>query len=532
MSATPSRRSAPRRSPQPAAAHRRQPRRRTPDVGGTLRDMLIGAAIGAATFTVLAAATLLSFYLYFQLSGRILLGVSAGGVRLGNATAEEAAERLDAAWGSQQGSLTLTDGARSWPMAASELGLTLDASATAQRALAVGRGADFITEIATLTDALLTGYEVEPAVALDEDAARAALEDRSADFATAPQNASIRFEDGQAIAVPGVAGRALDVEATVETLAVNPGVIVRDGELPLTTAPVEPRIGDASAAVAEAQQLLRAPLTVVAYDPIEDERIEWTAEPATIATWLEVEEDDEGLSVTVSPGRLAAGVDDMIAELGQGRTIHVEDHIETLLAALRGGTTATLTVIHEPTSYTVQSGDTLTAIAWKVGMPWWRIRDANPGVDVDALTVGQTLTIPSKNDLLPLPVVADKRIVVDISEQRAWAYQDGEVLREFVISTGIDRSPTQPGVFQVQTHENPAYASIWDLWMPHFLGIYEAWPGFMNGFHGLPTLSGGSVLWADVLGSPASYGCIILGLDEAAWLYDWAEAGVVVVIQE
>lgn len=494
--------------------------------------MLVGASIGAATFTVLAVAMLLSFYLYFQLSGRILLGVSAGGVRLGNSTREEAAAELDTAWSTDQATLALASDEREWTISAAELGLTLDAESTAERALAIGRGEGFVTEIATLTDALLTGYEVEPAVALDEEAARTALEARSADFATQPQNASIRFEDGQAIAVPGVAGKALDVEATVETLAVNPGVIVRDGVLPLTTMPVEPRISDASAAVAEAEQLLRAPLTIEAYDPIEDEHIEWTAEPATIATWLEVKEEDDGLAVTVSPGRLATSINDMIAELGDGRTIRVEDHIETLLAALRSSTTATLTVIHEPTTYTVQTGDTLTSIAWEVGMPWWRISEANPDIDVDALTVGQSLTIPSKNDLLPLPVIADKRIVVDISEQRAWAYQDGEMLREFVISTGIDRSPTQPGVFQVQTHENPAYASIWDLWMPHFLGIYEAWPGFMNGFHGLPTLSSGAVLWADVLGSPASYGCIILELDEAAWLYDWAEAGVVVEIRE
>jgi lipoprotein-anchoring transpeptidase ErfK/SrfK len=100
-----------------------------------------------------------------------------------------------------------------------------------------------------------------------------------------------------------------------------------------------------------------------------------------------------------------------------------------------------------------------------------------------------------------------------------------------VISTGIDRSPTQPGVFQIQTHEINAYASVWDLHMPHFLGIYEAWPGFMNGIHGLPTLSSGRRLWAGVLGRPVSYGCIVMELEAAEWLYGWAENGVVVEIQ-
>jgi lipoprotein-anchoring transpeptidase ErfK/SrfK len=160
------------------------------------------------------------------------------------------------------------------------------------------------------------------------------------------------------------------------------------------------------------------------------------------------------------------------------------------------------------------------------------IVNANPGINPDSLIAGQVIEIPSRDDLLPYPVVPDKRIVISISEQRLWAYGKGELLSKHVISTGIDRSPTQPGVFQVQTHEENAYASVWDLHMPHFLGIYEAWPGFMNGIHGLPTLSGGRRLWGNVLGRPASYGCIIMQLDAAEWLYHWAEDGVIVEIRD
>jgi lipoprotein-anchoring transpeptidase ErfK/SrfK len=112
-----------------------------------------------------------------------------------------------------------------------------------------------------------------------------------------------------------------------------------------------------------------------------------------------------------------------------------------------------------------------------------------------------------------------------------WLYENGEVISDHVISTGMSNSPTLPGVFQVQTHEVNAYASNWDLWMPHFLGIYEAVPGFMNGIHGLPVLSSGVRLWGSVLGTPASYGCIITDLPTGASLFEWAEDGVVVEIQ-
>jgi lipoprotein-anchoring transpeptidase ErfK/SrfK len=133
--------------------------------------------------------------------------------------------------------------------------------------------------------------------------------------------------------------------------------------------------------------------------------------------------------------------------------------------------------------------------------------------------------------MLPLPVVPGKRIVISITEQHMWTYEAGALRSEHVISTGIARSPTLPGLFQVQSHYENAYASRWDLWMPHFLGIYDALPGFTNGIHGLPLLSSGVRLWGNVLGRPASYGCIILDLEAAEELYAWAEDGVVVEIR-
>jgi LysM repeat protein len=187
-------------------------------------------------------------------------------------------------------------------------------------------------------------------------------------------------------------------------------------------------------------------------------------------------------------------------------------------------------VQHAPTTYTVSSGESLWAISLKLGMPMWRIMEVNDGLTTTNIEAGWELTIPSKNDLLPLPVVPNKRIVVDISSQRMTVYEDGEIRNTYIVSTGIASSPTMAGVFQVQTHEINAYASNWDLYMPHFMGIYEAWPDFMNGIHGLPLLSSGTRLWASTLGSPASYGCIILDLAAAEDLYNWAEDGVVIEI--
>jgi lipoprotein-anchoring transpeptidase ErfK/SrfK len=180
----------------------------------------------------------------------------------------------------------------------------------------------------------------------------------------------------------------------------------------------------------------------------------------------------------------------------------------------------------------VQPGDTLVSVARGHGFPVWRLTEANPGIEPGALRPGQQIVIPPVDVLFPLPLITERRIVIDISDQRLYAYEGETLVHDFISSTGIDSSPTISGTFQVLSKEEEAYASSWDLWMPHFIGVYRAGPDFTNGIHGLPTLSSGARLWEGYLGRPVSYGCIVLGLDEAAALYQWAELGTLVVIRE
>ena len=110
-------------------------------------------------------------------------------------------------------------------------------------------------------------------------------------------------------------------------------------------------------------------------------------------------------------------------------------------------------------------------------------------------------------------------------------YENGVIIWDWITSTGLADSPTANGIFQVIEKEERAYASQWDLWMPYFIGVYEAGGNVVNGFHELPFLSNGQRLWAGSLGHPASFGCIILGIPDAEVLYNWVEIGVIVVIE-
>jgi len=125
--------------------------------------------------------------------------------------------------------------------------------------------------------------------------------------------------------------------------------------------------------------------------------------------------------------------------------------------------------------------------------------------------------------------VGNKYILVDISDQHMYVYDGEELVNSFVASTGINNG-TRVGSFSVLDKIPNAYGATWDLWMPNWLGIY--WSGSLeNGIHALPILSSGTQLWAGYLGTPISFGCVVLGVDESQWLYDWADVGTPVDIQ-
>lgn len=122
-----------------------------------------------------------------------------------------------------------------------------------------------------------------------------------------------------------------------------------------------------------------------------------------------------------------------------------------------------------------------------------------------------------------------KYILVDISEQHMYVYENDQLLYSFVASTGINNG-TRAGLFHVQSKIPNAYGATWNIWMPNWLGIY--WSGSLeNGIHALPILSNGAELWAGYLGHPISYGCVVLGSYEASLLYNWAEIGTPVEIR-
>ncbi len=180
-------------------------------------------------------------------------------------------------------------------------------------------------------------------------------------------------------------------------------------------------------------------------------------------------------------------------------------------------------------TYFVQEGETLPQVASRLGVDLSALAAANNLIDSAALVAGQQLIIPPGSANNPASPSGQKRIVVSISQQHLWAYEGDTMVFSFIASTGMGNS-TRIGTFSVLDKIPNAYGANWNIWMPNWLGIYYS--GYLeNGIHALPILSNGQRLWAGYLGTPISFGCIVLGVDESLQLYDWAEVGTVVEIQ-
>jgi len=188
------------------------------------------------------------------------------------------------------------------------------------------------------------------------------------------------------------------------------------------------------------------------------------------------------------------------------------------------------------TTYVVQPGEHLAQIAERYGMSWTILAQVNGMVNADQLYAGQTLIIPTINadgsvdDLgVIAPIISGpgatitvgRQIVVDLSDSRAYAYENGVLVYSALGSTGLPATPTVVGDFSVyskirsQTMSGPGYSLPNVEWVLYFYQGYS--------LHG--------TYWHNNFGQPMSHGCVNLTNADALWFYEWADYGTPVHVQ-
>jgi LysM repeat protein len=174
-----------------------------------------------------------------------------------------------------------------------------------------------------------------------------------------------------------------------------------------------------------------------------------------------------------------------------------------------------------PMTHVVQPGETLSRIARQYGVSMWALAQANAIANPSLLYTGQVLRITEASPGAPAPsVTSGKQIVVVLSQQRTYAYEDGRLVREFIVSTGRAATPTVLGSYTIvrklpsQRMTGPGYDLPGVPWVMYFYQGYS--------FHG--------TYWHNNFGTPMSHGCVNMRTPEAEWLYNWAPIGTSVVV--
>ncbi|NBT36603.1 MAG: hypothetical protein EBT21_00375 [Actinobacteria bacterium] len=121
--------------------------------------------------------------------------------------------------------------------------------------------------------------------------------------------------------------------------------------------------------------------------------------------------------------------------------------------------------------------------------------------------------------------VSGKRIVVDISEQRLYAYENGLLDDSFLVSTARAPHVTPLGEHVVIAklplvhYAGGRGADAYDLgWIPYNLRFYEH-----IYIHYAP--------WNHNFGHTLSHGCVNVSFEDIKWIYEWASVGVPVIVR-
>src|SRR5690606_35183117 len=118
-------------------------------------------------------------------------------------------------------------------------------------------------------------------------------------------------------------------------------------------------------------------------------------------------------------------------------------------------------------------------------------------------------------------ITEGKQIVVDLSEQRVYAFENGVMVFTALVSTGLPATPTVLGDYKVylrydaQRMTGPGYDLPGVQWVQYFYQGYA--------LHG--------TYWHENYGQPMSHGCVNLQNADALWLYNWATIGTPVHVR-
>jgi vancomycin resistance protein YoaR len=261
------------------------------------------AYVVAIAVLVISLAVLIFEWRY---KDRIYPGVTVLGLDLDGLEFESAVALLDYRLNPYQGEqLTLRYGEQLWSVSPSDLGVSLDAVATAVSAHAVGRGARLRDNLQVQVQAWRHGHVVQPILRFDTGVAAAFLSQLAQEVNRPVRNADLTVQGLQVEVTSSQVGLDVDLQATYQLLYQRIASF-SGGEIGLVVREESPLITDVSEVQALIETIIGSPLVLKPNLEAQGELVEglepWALSQETISDMLiirQVKENDDKAKLEV-----------------------------------------------------------------------------------------------------------------------------------------------------------------------------------------------------------------------------------------
>lgn len=462
----------------------------------------LGVWIGVPA--VVAVVALVAASVFLIAPGTTVAGVNVGGMTVGAASDAVSQKLADTALvitgpdgdkivrGAQLGaSIANTSSDSSAELTGADLGASVDAQTLAEKAHSQN---PFWNVTAWNAKTAVT-----PTVKIDTKTATAALRKLAPELFVDPENATMAFDSATAsyTVTPAVDGAGVDLE-TFRTALQDALVSGKSSVDVAAVQTVVPASASTDAVTATATELNTVLDTAGFY--VGDERTV-PVDRSVVASWITLATNDDGTySYTADKAAIQKVVDTLPAAVNRD--------------AVNG------TVI------TDTEGETLDTVAAGV--------DGRALGDTSGVAAAFATQLATGKPAFELPVTVtpaqvtktSRNIVVNLSEQREYLFENGQVVDSFLISSGVSGHDSHTGSFRItakltsQNMGNPDLTQAPNYYTKNVPDVM-----YYNGDEALH-----GAYWHNNFGNVMSHGCINMPLDKAATVFDWAPMGTEVTV--
>ena len=145
-------------------------------------------------------------------------------------------------------------------------------------------------------------------------------------------------------------------------------------------------------------------------------------------------------------------------------------------------------------------------------------------INLKSIIEGSFVSITEVN---PVSEINNKWIKVSLKHQRIYCFDGEKLIYKFKVSTGTSRHRTPLMTTQIFSKRKMAYSRRYHAYMPYWMQISSD-GGY--GLHSSPLTRSKKPMGLNLLGRPASHGCVRIDPKGAPIIFKWAPVGTKVMI--